>query len=166
IGMGFSCTGNVVSTLFFEDAFCADPLIAILGMNRDKDPTFLYFALIALGFVLRYAQTDQGASESADPGADRSAAQGRHDGTSGDEGAKARNRQCAGTGQQSNRAADSTARTGADGCTLGHLCFLFMSEITGACLVREQYGNVVIGEASASKLSDDSVGLCFCINET
>src|SRR4029077_18902365 len=98
IGMGFSCTGNVMSALFFEDVFCAARLIAALGMNRDKDATFLYFALITLGFVLRYTQSDQGSSESADPGADRSAAQRRYDRPSGDEGAKAGNRQCADTG--------------------------------------------------------------------
>ena len=53
-----------MGSLFFEDVFRAIGLIVALGMNRDKDAAFLYFALITLGFVFRYAQTDQGASES------------------------------------------------------------------------------------------------------
>ena len=50
--------------------------------------------------------------------------------------------------------------------TFGHLCFFLVSEITGASLIGEQHGNIIIREAGASKLSDDGVGLSFCINET
>jgi len=65
-----------------------------------------------------------------------------------------------------NRAADDTSRTGAHGRPFGHLSFLFVSEITGASLIREQHRNIIVREACASKFSDDTVGLCFCINET
>ena len=76
---------------FFENVFCPVRLIVDLGMNRDKDATFLYFALIALGFIFRDAQTDQGSSEPTDAGANGTAAKRRHDRSSGNEGPKARN---------------------------------------------------------------------------
>jgi hypothetical protein len=66
----------------------------------------------------------------------------------------------------SDRAADGTARASANACPFGHFCFLFVSELTGASLVRKEYGNVVIGEASGSKLFNNSGGLIFCVNET
>ena len=52
-------------TLFFEDGFSAARLLVVLGMNRDKNATLLDFSLVALGFVLRYAQSDQGSSEAS-----------------------------------------------------------------------------------------------------
>src|ERR1700726_4657557 len=78
-------------------------------------------------------------------------------------GPKARNSQCTNTGQQADRAADSTACAGANSRTLGHLCFLLVSEITGSSLVRKQHGNIIIGKTGASQLCDDGVGLSFCI---
>jgi len=65
-----------------------------------------------------------------------------------------------------NGSADDTASARAHGRAFGHLCFLLVSEITGASLIGKQHGNIIIGEACAFKLSDDGVGLSFCINET
>ena len=64
------------------------------------------------------------------------------------------------------RAADGPARAGADSCPFRHLCFFFVSKVTSASLVRKQHGNVIIGEASAFKLSNNSCGMLFCVNET
>jgi hypothetical protein len=41
-----------------------------------------------------------------------------------------------------------------------------MSEIAGTSLIGEEHGNIIIGEAGASKLFPHGIGLSFCINET
>ena len=56
-------------------------------------------------------------------------------------------------------------RAGTDGRTFGHLCFLLVSEVTCASFVGEQHRNIIIGESSASKFSDDGVSLSFCIHK-
>src|ERR1700676_3308527 len=164
--MGFRCSGDVAGSFFSENFFCAARLLVILGMNRDEDATLLYFSLIAFGLVLWYAQPDQRSRESPNPGADGSPTKCCYDGSSCDKGAQARNGQGTDTRQQPNRAADDTSSAGADGRSLGHLRFLFVSEIASASLIGKQHGNIIVGKSCASKLFDDGVGLSFCINET
>src|ERR1700692_1226456 len=135
--MGFPCTGNVVSTFFLEDVFCAVGLIVAFGMNGDKDAALLHFSLITLGFVLRDAQSDQGSGQATDSGTNGSASERRHNWSGSNEWAQARYGQCTNTGQQSNRASNDSSCTGDDRRTFGHLCCLFVSEISGASLIGE-----------------------------
>src|SRR6478609_9719286 len=113
-----------MGALFFEDVLGAGGFIVAFRMNRDKNAAFLDFSFVTLGFILRNAEADQSAGESADSGSDGSAAEGGHDWPSGNKGAQTRYGQRADPSQQPDRAPYDPSSASPDGRTFGHLCFL------------------------------------------
>src|SRR5688572_11038943 len=62
--------------------------VGVVRVHREEDPAALDEALVALGFVLRYAHADERADDATDGAADAGTGQGRHDRTRRDERAE------------------------------------------------------------------------------
>ena len=128
-------------------------------MDRDEEIAGLNLAFVALGFDLRNAQTDQPAGDAARSRTDGSPAQRGDDRPRGDEGSDSRNGQCADSGDPAQRPADDATRAGASDSPFRGFRVLLVSEIAGCALVREQHGDVVVGEVRGFELIDNSIGL-------
>ena len=69
-----------------------------------------------------------------------------HDGSGRDKRAESRNRQGADPHEEAERTADGASGACSRGCAFGGLGILFVREIFGSLIAREQYGNVLVAE--------------------
>src|SRR5271170_3764575 len=113
---------------------------------------------VTLRFVLRDAEADQCASESADGAADTDARQCGHDRSSSDERAYARDRQCADSSEQAERAAEHSAGTCSGGRALRCFGGFFGSNLPGPKIFREQGGYIARGKSGANERVGGVIG--------
>lgn len=83
-----------------------------------------------------------------------------------DERADSRNRQRADPGQPPEGTTENAARDAARCCAFRRLRVLFVSEVLGAALIREQHRNVIAGKVGVLELIDNADCLVFAFRDT
>ena len=128
-------------------------------MDRNEDIAGLNFAFIPFGFDFRNPQPDQPARDAAHGRSDRNSAQGRHNWSGGNERSDPWNCHGADAGDPSQRSADDAACAGAGDRAFRGLRVLLVREIAGGVLVREQHGDIIVGEVCGLELTDNLISL-------
>src|ERR1700733_13754627 len=100
-------------------------------MDRDEDSAFEQYSLVFLSLVLRYADPNQNARESAQSAAYANSSKSRNDRTRCNNGADSRNCERAHSNQPSQGSSYCRTGSGTESCALRRFCGLVASLVLG-----------------------------------